>query len=112
MKLNDFDIYQKKASKTAIYPKIGEKFIYPVLGLMGEAGEVAEKFKKLFRDNGGKLTKEKKEEIAKELGDVLWYIAQISTELNIDFSSVVNGNLEKLESRQERDKIHGDGDTR
>lgn len=112
MKLNDFDFYQKKAAKTAIYPKIGKSFIYPTLGLMGEAGEVAEKFKKLFRDNKGILTKEKKEEIAYELGDVLWYLAQLSTELKLNFSYIAEKNLGKLDSRQKRNKLHGDGDAR
>jgi hypothetical protein len=66
MKVGNFDEYQKFCKKTAVYPVIGEKFVYPVFGLMGEAGEVSEKIKKLFRDDGGKLTDEKRLEIGKE----------------------------------------------
>ncbi len=109
---NAFDLYQVECKKTAVYPTIGKKFVYPVIGLVGEAGEVSEKIKKVFRDDGGKLTKEKSIEIAKELGDVLWYIAQISTELKIKLSDVAKVNIEKLSSRQERNQLHGSGDNR
>ena len=112
MGFSDFNEYQKKCKKTAIYPKIGRSFVYPTLGLVGEAAEVSEKIKKLFRDRGGKLTEEYKTEIAKELGDVMWYIAQLSTELNIKLSDVIKYNLEKIASRQIREKLHGDGDNR
>ena len=112
MSFKDFDEYQKKAGKTAIYPNIGKNFVYPTLGLMGEAGEVSEKIKKVIRDDGGKLTPEKREEIKKELGDVLWYLAQLSKELGIRFSDVAKGNLEKLSSRKARGKLHGEGDNR
>lgn len=112
MAFSDFDKYQKECSKTAVYPKIGEKFVYPLLGLLGETGEVSEKIKKIFRDEGGKLTAEKKEEIKKELGDVLWYLAQLSSELGLKLSDVATGNLEKLASRKIRNKLHGNGDNR
>jgi NTP pyrophosphatase (non-canonical NTP hydrolase) len=112
MGFSDFNKYQKRCKQTAVYPKIGKNFVYPVLGLVGEAGEVSEKIKKLFRDRGGVLTKEYKLEIAKELGDVLWYIAQLSTELGLKFSDVVEMNLEKLASRKTRSTLHGDGDNR
>jgi NTP pyrophosphatase (non-canonical NTP hydrolase) len=112
MGFSDFNDYQKKCKKTAVYPKVGKNFVYPVLGLMGEAGEVSEKIKKLFRDHGGKLTEEYKLEIAKELGDVLWYLAQLSTELGLKFSDVVEMNIQKLASRKVRGSIHGDGDNR
>ncbi len=112
MGFSDFDKYQKKCKQTAVYPKVGKSFVYPLLGLVGETGEVSEKIKKLFRDDKGKLTHERKEEIKKELGDVLWYMAQLSTELGIKFSSVVKGNLDKLSSRKKRGAIHGDGDNR
>lgn len=108
----DFDKYQKFTNSTAVYPKIGKNFVYPVIGLVGEAGEVAEKVKKLFRDDKGKVTEEKKIEIAKELGDVAWYIAQISTEFGLKFSDVINMNVEKLKSRKERNVLHGSGDNR
>ena len=112
MAFSDFDKYQRECKKTAVYPKVGKSFVYPLLGLVGEAGEVSEKIKKLFRDDGGKLTSERKEEIVKELGDTLWYMAQLSTELDIKFSNVVKANLEKLSSRKARGKLHGDGDNR
>ena len=112
MGYKDFDAYQKQCKKTAVYPKVGRGFVYPLIGLQGETGEVSEKIKKVFRDDGGKLTKEKREEIKKELGDVLWYLAQLSTELNIKFSDVVLENIKKLSSRKVRGTLHGDGDNR
>ncbi|WKZ25643.1 MAG: nucleoside triphosphate pyrophosphohydrolase family protein [bacterium] len=108
----DFDEYQKFCKSTAVYPKIGKSFVYPLIGLQGEVGEVSEKIKKLFRDDKGILTKEKKVEITKELGDVLWYVSQLSTEFNLRLSDIVKGNIEKLSSRKERGKIHGSGDNR
>ncbi|MDD4358233.1 MAG: nucleoside triphosphate pyrophosphohydrolase family protein [Candidatus Pacebacteria bacterium] len=107
-----FNEYQEKSRQTAVYPNINNNFIYPTLGLVGEAGEVAEKIKKVLRDNNGVVSPEKKEEIKKELGDVLWYIANLSKELGIEFDDVAEGNIEKLFSRMERNQIHGDGDNR
>ncbi|MEK7520477.1 MAG: nucleoside triphosphate pyrophosphohydrolase family protein [Patescibacteria group bacterium] len=107
-----FEEYQKLSRKTAAYPKIGENFVYPLLGLAGESGEVAEKLKKVFRDKGGVVTEETKKEITKELGDVLWYLSQLATELEIPFEEVAKTNLEKLFSRLERNVIRGDGDNR
>lgn len=109
---NDFDKYQKFCKGIAIYPKIGKKFVYPVFGLVGESGEVAEKVKKIFRDDKGRLTEEKKEEIKKELGDVMWYLTQVSTEMGLKLSDVVETNIKKLSSRRERGKLHGSGDNR
>ena len=109
---SSFEEYQKLSRKTAAYPKIGENFVYPLLGLAGESGEVAEKLKKVFRDNGGVVTEETKKEIAKELGDVLWYLSQLATELEIPFEEVAKTNLEKLFSRLKRNVIRGDGDNR
>lgn len=108
-----FDEYQRESRKTAKYPDVGGlKFVYPVLGLTGEAGEVAEKVKKVLRDKGGVMDDETKQLIAKELGDVLWYLAQIATDLGLSFEDVAKGNLEKLFSRLERGMISGNGDTR
>ena len=107
-----FEDYQKQSRTTAIYPDLGKNFVYPTLGLAGESGEVAEKVKKIFRDNNGEVTAEKKEEIKKELGDVLWYLAQLATEFGLSFEEVAAFNLEKLLSRKERGAIHGDGDNR
>lgn len=107
-----FEEYQKLSRQTAIYPNLGNNFIYPTLGLAGEAGEVAEKIKKVLRDGNNLITEEKKEEIKKELGDVLWYISQLATELNLSLEEVASHNIEKLLSRQERAQLHGDGDNR
>lgn len=105
----DFNEYQEKAGLTAIYPN---PIVYPVLGLAGEAGEVAEKVKKVLRDCNGVFSEEKKLEIAKELGDVLWYLSQIAKDLGVSFNFVAETNLKKLEDRQNRGKIQGSGDNR
>ncbi len=107
-----FTDYQQQSRKTAIYPNMGKDLIYPTLGLVGEAGEIAEKVKKMIRDDGGKLTAERRDLLKKELGDVLWYLAQLCTELGFDMDEVANHNLEKLFSRKDRGKLGGDGDTR
>ena len=107
-----FDEYQKKSRETAVYPSAGSNFIYPTLGLAGEAGEVAEKIKKILRDHGGVVKSELKEEIKKELGDVLWYVAQISTEFGLSLRDIAVANLEKLQSRKNRGQIQGSGDNR
>jgi NTP pyrophosphatase (non-canonical NTP hydrolase) len=108
----EFNEYQKEARKTAAYPNKDNNFIYPVLGLVGEAGEVAEKIKKVIRDDAGVISEEKRQEIKKELGDVLWYISNLSYELKFDLEDVAQSNLDKLFSRKERGKINGDGDNR
>lgn len=108
----DFNEYQKKSRKTAVYPDAGNNFVYPTLGLSGEAGEVAEKIKKVIRDKGGKIDQETKEMIKKELGDVLWYVAQLATELGLTIDEIAEHNIEKLYSRLERGKLGGDGDNR
>lgn len=107
-----FREYQENSQKTAIYPNKGNNFIYPTLGLSGEAGEVAEKVKKIIRDKNGVVEEIDKEEIKKELGDVLWYVAQIASELNLDLDLVAQTNLDKLMSRLERNVISGSGDNR
>lgn len=108
----NFEEYQQESRKTAQYPQLGENFIYPTLGLAGEAGEVAEKIKKVIRDKGGVIDAETKEMIKKELGDVLWYVSQLATELGLSLDEVAQHNIEKLLSRLERGKIGGEGDTR
>lgn len=105
------DDYQKKARETATYPK-DSSIIYPTLGLTGEAGEVADKVKKVIRDNGGRFTDEVKLEIAKELGDVLWYIANSAHDLGFSLDTIAQMNVRKLRSRQERGKLGGNGDNR
>lgn len=108
----DFKEYQKKSRKTALYPNLGDNIIYPTLGLSGESGEVAEKVKKLIRDKDGVIDDEFKDEIEKELGDVLWYISQLSTELGLEMDDVAEKNIEKLYSRLDRGVIGGSGDNR
>ncbi len=112
----DFEEYQKLSRKTANYPNIGAKkedaFLYPILGLAGASGEGLEKIKKIFRDDKGVLKEERKEMIKKELGDVLWYLAQVATELNLSLNDIAESNIKKLSSRLIRGKISGDGDER
>ncbi len=107
-----FKEYQEQSRATALYPDTGKNFVYPTLGLVGEAGEVAEKVKKILRDHGGVMNDEHKDKIAKELGDVLWYLAQLSTELGLDLEDVAAANLDKLRSRQQRGTLSGSGDDR
>ena len=108
----DFDNYQIEARKTAIYPNKDKNFIYPTLGLVGESGEVAEKIKKVLRDNNGNFDYESKTAIKKELGDVLWYLANLCNELDFTLNEVAVENLEKLNNRLSRGKIFGSGDDR
>jgi NTP pyrophosphatase (non-canonical NTP hydrolase) len=108
----NFNDYQQKSRRTAGYPAIGHPVIYPTLGLVNEAGEVAGKIKKVFRDKSGEISAETVSALKAELGDVLWYIAQICTELGLSLDEVAEYNLEKLYSRLERGKIQGDGDDR
>jgi NTP pyrophosphatase (non-canonical NTP hydrolase) len=108
-----FDEYQQKAHTTSFNTAIGgDTLLYPVLGLVGEAGEVAEKIKKLYRDKGGKIDSESMNLIAKELGDVCWYVSEICTQMDISLNAVVELNLEKLYNRSIRDALHGSGDNR
>lgn len=112
----DFDEYQEKAAKydlseaTSDLKEVG--FMEKVLGLTGEAGETADKIKKILRDKNGMASEEDREMIVKELGDTLWYIASIARYLGVDLAEVASGNLEKLESRLQRNKLHGEGDER
>ena len=109
MDLND---YQTSALKTAIYPNMGANFAYPALGLVGEAGEVADKLKKVIRDNDGVLTDTVRDAVAKEIGDVLWYVSVLAYEMDYDLNSIAQINLDKLASRQERGVLSGSGDNR
>ena len=115
----NFDEYQRKAAKYDCFDRPDEMatlteegFLEKVLGLSGEAGETADKIKKIIRDKQGKYTEEDKAEIVKELGDVMWYLAGIARYLKVDFSEVAEGNIQKLESRFTRGKISGSGDNR
>src|SRR3954454_2982075 len=109
MRLSD---YQERSRATAVYPNAGENLLYPTLGLCGEAGEVAEKIKKMLRDDAGQFTEEHRVAMAKELGDVLWYVAQLATEAGLDLDDVAGANLEKLLSRQQRGVLQGSGHDR
>lgn len=108
----NFSEYQEKSRSTAKYPSIGHGVVYPTLGLVNEAGEVAGKIKKVFRDKSGEINAETRSALASELGDVLWYLAQTCTELDLSLDEVAIMNLEKLLDRQARGKIQGDGDNR
>jgi len=125
-----FDEYQKGADKTAIYPDLGDNLVYPALKLAGEAGEVAEKIGKLIRDKGyrqgnnllnpgpqsiledSEELHDLKDNLTKELGDVLWYLAALASELGVNLSYVAQKNLDKLNSRKERGVLGGSGDDR
>jgi NTP pyrophosphatase (non-canonical NTP hydrolase) len=109
MRLSD---YQARSRRTATYPDAGENIVYPTLGLAGEAGEVAEKVKKMLRDDGGVMTGERLEALSGELGDVLWYVAQVATEAGLDLDAIARANLDKLLSRQQRGVLSGSGDQR
>lgn len=107
----DFNQYQFRTSLTAKYPQ--DKAIeYLVLGLASEAGEVAGKLKKIIRDENGEFTQANKESLAAEVGDVLWYCAQLAKHLDMNLSLIASNNLRKLESRSERGVIGGSGDNR
>jgi len=108
----NFNEYQTRSRVTAKYPAIGHAVIYPTLGLVNEAGEVAGKIKKVFRDKNGEISPETRDALKAELGDVLWYLAQTCTELDISLDEVAESNITKLLDRQARGKIQGDGDNR
>ena len=103
----NFDEYQELAKTTAIYPE-NAKIFYPCLGLAGEVGEICEKIKKHVRD--GRVLD--KDDLTKELGDVLWYLSALSTDVGITLEDVAVTNYNKLKSRQERNVLQGSGDNR
>lgn len=111
IKVLDFPTYQILAKETAIYP-LDKEIVYPALGLNGEAGEVAEKIKKVYRDGGSFKDPETIEAIVKELGDVLWYVSAIASDLGVSLNTVANTNLEKLARRKKRKVLSGSGDNR
>ena len=107
----EFSEYQRFSRRTAEYPR--EAWLtYPALGLAGEAGEVAEHAKKAIRDDAGVVTDERRSAMAKELGDVLWYVSQLASELGLELEQIARDNLEKLFSRQRRGVLSGSGDER
>lgn len=112
----DLNLYQRATADTALYPGAGygtmEALSYATLGLAGEAGEIANKVKKVIRDDNGVLTVEKAQAISDELGDVLWYLARVAEEVKTALNAVAEKNLDKLNSRRERGVIQGSGDNR
>jgi NTP pyrophosphatase (non-canonical NTP hydrolase) len=112
--VSDFTEYQLEAHKTwALKTQdITALLSYAVLGLTGEAGEVANAFKKAIRDDGGKITEERRTALVSELGDVLWYLSQVAYWLDIDLDDLAAQNLAKLADRQRRNVIAGSGDNR
>jgi len=119
-----FREYQEKAKETAIFPHpaldVGGKehelnylpFVYPVMGLTGEVGEISNKLKKIIRDKDGVITEEDREDYGKEIGDILWYVSALATSLDLDLDKIAEDNIKKLASRKERGKIQGSGDNR
>jgi NTP pyrophosphatase (non-canonical NTP hydrolase) len=108
-----FDEYQKSALKTVL--STGDELqdlMHWVLGVNGEAGEIAEKLKKIIRDKNGKLNDNDKAELAKEIGDVLWYLAVFADHLGLSFDKVASDNIQKLADRQKRNVLKGSGDNR
>ena len=108
----DLSEYQARSRATAVYPQAGSNLLYPTLGLCGESGEVAEKIKKMVRDEGGVLSDERRQALSKEMGDTLWYLAQLATEAQLDLDEIAEDNLAKLLSRRERNRLNGSGDNR
>ena len=108
----NFDEYQQQAGQTAVYKNRGKDLAYPTLGLVGEAGEVAEKIKKIYRDKDGVVDDDERQAIKKELGDVLWYMAELATTLGLSLSDIASVNIAKLQKRQKTGKLHGSGDNR
>lgn len=108
----DLNNYQKAALRTASPKDKKDEVFHLVLGLCGESGEVAEKIKKIVRDHGSDFSKLDTDELTKELGDVLWYIAVLADHFNISLDDVATKNVAKLADRQKRDLIKGSGDNR
>jgi NTP pyrophosphatase (non-canonical NTP hydrolase) len=111
-KIEDFTDYQRESRKTWNVIPTNDPIVYPTLGLVNEAGEVAGKIKKIFRDKQGVFSETDRQALKGELGDVLWYLTQICTQLDLTLEEVAAYNIQKLFDRQERGKIKGDGDQR
>ncbi len=110
--MDSFHEYQRVSRRTWSLVHTDHPIVYPTLGLVNEAGELAGKVKKIFRDKGGVISESDREALKFELGDVLWYLAQICTELDLSLDEVAQANIEKLTSRLERNQIQGEGDYR
>lgn len=114
--MTTFKEYQEAAETTAVYPEAGEGTIgaisYVALGLVGESGEVAEQIKKAIRDDNGRISQERLDKVEKEIGDVLWYISRLCSELDLDMDEVAVTNLDKLSSRKSAGLLNGSGSDR
>lgn len=109
----NFNEYQKKALSTVLTTDDSFKdLLHWVLGINGESGEIAEKVKKIIRDKNGKVSPEDKKELAKEIGDVLWYLAVLAEDLGVSLEDIAQQNLDKLQSRKQRGVLGGSGDNR
>lgn len=106
--------YQHATARTAVYPRSTpvEALSYVALGLAGEAGEIANKVKKILRDSNGKVTLDHKNELCAELGDVFWYLSQLATEIGFNLEAVAKRNVDKLADRAARGVLQGSGDNR
>tara|TARA_R110002167_G_scaffold3083_1_gene14892 strand:- start:174 stop:551 length:378 start_codon:yes stop_codon:yes gene_type:complete len=109
--MSDFNAYQRSSARTAIYPE-EHRILYPALGLAGEAGEVANKVKKLIRDGPDGRPDDWREQISSEIGDVLWYCAALATDLNLTLGMIAAQNEKKLSARKQAGTLGGSGDTR
>ena len=112
MDVNQFADYQRESRKTWGVIQMDHPIVYPTIGLANELGEVAGKIKKIFRDKNGEISEVDRQALKEELGDVLWYLTQICTELDLTLEEVAATNLTKLFSRLERGTISGEGDER
>ncbi|ARQ94652.1 nucleotide pyrophosphohydrolase [Mycobacterium phage Journey13] len=115
--MSTFTKYQLATNETAVYPGAGdsssiEALAYVTLGLVGEAGEIANKVKKIIRDQDGVITPENRVQLEDELGDVLWYVARLATQIDTPLSMVAELNLAKLRDRKVRGVLQGSGDNR
>ncbi len=108
----DFSTYQRDANVTGLVVAMDHPMVYPTLGLVNEAGEVAGKVKKIFRDHDGVVTQADRDALTLELGDVLWYLAELCTRLDIRLDDVAARNIEKLRGRKQRGTLKGSGDIR
>lgn len=108
----EFKEYQDFIDETAFYPDAGKNLVYPILGLAGEAGELANRYKKILRDDAGILTLAAADDLFKELGDCLWYIAATAKEMGATIEDIARLNIIKLNKRREENTVRGSGDHR
>lgn len=113
MEFNEYQIRCRETDVgTAAQDSLDPGWLYYVLGIAGETGELIEKIKKLFRDKNGIIDQEFKDNVIKEMGDIQWYQARLADWFDIEYNIIAKTNIEKLQSRKKRNKLHGDGDNR